>query len=81
MTDTLYSEACSALITESKSQTKMFYFCRSRAQDMYSDAVNFRDFTRDVKTSSDKELKFRMIVKQSQILAVQYVNSRQHTGK
>ena len=35
----------------------------------------------DVKTSSDKELKFRMIVKQSQILAVEYVNSRQHTGK
>ena len=36
---------------------------------------------RDVLSSSDKELKFRMRVKQSQILTVQYVNSRQHTGK
>ena len=36
---------------------------------------------RDVKTSSGKELKFRMKVKQSQILTVQYVNSRQHAGK
>ena len=36
---------------------------------------------RDVKTSSDKELKFRMRFNQSQILVVQYVNSRQHTGK
>ena len=36
---------------------------------------------RDVKTRSDKELKFRMRVKQSQILTMQYVNSRQHKGK
>ena len=41
----------------------------------------YQGLYRDVKTSSDKELKFRMRFNQSQILVVQYVNSRQHTGK